>query len=181
MSAFATQLAVGKAGESAIARWLMRKGWSVMPVYEKTDSEYKGPQLYSANCSLIAPDLFIFRSESALWIEAKHKSGFTYHRNTGTWVHGIDIRHYEHYLAVQKLSRWAVWLLFLTKGQATKGTDEAGPRGLFGERLDTLADNEHHRHWAHGSGGMVYWAVPPLRAIANLEDVLGVAECLEDY
>lgn len=181
MSAFASQLVEGQAGESAIARWLMRKGWSVMPVYEKTDSKYKGPQLYSAKCSLIAPDLFVFRGEAALWIEAKHKSGFTYHRNTGTWVHGIDLNYYEHYLAVQELSRWAVWLLFLTKGQATKGTSEAGPRGLFGERLSTLADNEHHRHFAYGRGGMVYWAVPPLRKMATLEDVMEENKSLQEW
>ncbi len=57
------------------------------------------------------------------------------------------------------------------EGQA-KDSPPGCPTGLFGNSLQYLRDNEHHRHPSGGRGGMVYWQDTTLRKIAELSDVL---------
>lgn len=84
VATFATQLERGKIGESLIAEWLKRKGYHILPVYEKEISEGKGPQIFTAEGrGLVAPDLLAFKSDKMQWVEAKHKSVFSWHRITG--------------------------------------------------------------------------------------------------
>lgn len=176
MNNFERQLKFGKAGESLIANWLKRKGYSVLPVYEKEISEGKGPQVFTASGNFIAPDLLVFGSENdkVWWIEAKHKNAFTWHRITERWVTGIDLRHYQNYLRVQELSPWPVWLFFLQRDGRAKDTPpgKISPTGLYGNSLNYLEDHENHRHDNWGRSGMVYWANSTLKKIATLEQVI---------
>ena len=169
---FSASLDYGKAGESAIGNWLRRRGWAVLPVYEKIISEGKGPQLYMPNKALIAPDLFAFGRGKACWIEAKHKTAFSWHRLTGRWVTGIDLRHYADYCDVDDCTPWPVWLLFLHEGGRAKDSPADSPKGLFGETLTMLRAHENHRHENWGASGMVYWARDALRQLATLDEVL---------
>ena len=172
---FSASLQFGKIGEGRIATWLRARGCSVLPVYEKEIHEGKGPTLFSVEGQLIAPDLLAFRTghkQDVKWIEAKTKSAFTWHRNTGCWTTGIDVRHYGDYLKVAGLSPWPVWLLFLhLQGQA-KDSPQGSPVGLFGNELTYLSQHEHHRSDRWGCRGMVYWAHGSLRRLATLGDVL---------
>ncbi len=177
---FGETLRIGKIGESVIATWLRGRGWTVLPVYEKEEQEYKGPQLFTARAGeLVAPDILTYRLSAGgmdiRWIEAKHKSGFSWHRRSNRWVTGIDLHHYAQYMQVYKDSTWPVWLLFLQRGGRTKDqpAELTQPRGLFGERIGTLAGTENHRDTRWGRHGMVYWALQSLRLLARLED-LGV-------
>jgi hypothetical protein len=174
---FHESLVMGQAGESAIAGWLKRKGFAVMPVYEKELETGKGPQLFMANGELIAPDLFVFHPDNkkVLWIEAKHKSAFTWHKITGRWTTGIDLRHYQDYCRVADISPWPVWLLFLQRGGQAKDSPPDSPAGLFGNTLAYLRKHENHRHANWGPSGMVYWAKESLRELASLEDVMQLA------
>jgi len=176
MTTFEQKLAFGKAGESLIANWLKRRGYSVLPVYEKEIGAGKGPQVFTANGDFIAPDLLIFGKDSVKvwWIEAKHKSAFTWHRITSRWVTGIDLKHYQNYLTVQELSPWPVWLLFLQRDGQAKDTPPGmiSPTGLYGRSLVYLRRHENHRHGNWGRGGMVYWADSVLIKIADLCQVL---------
>lgn len=172
-----TSYRYGLAAESAIARWLMRQhGYSVLPVYEKVVAEGKGPQLFTPGGEYIAPDLFAFKQQDGrpvvMWIEAKHKTAFTWHRITGRWVTGIDLKHYEHYCMVDDLMPWPVWLLFLHEGGQAKDSPADSPSGLFGRRLNELRQCENHRHSNYGRSGMVYWAVESLHKMAMLEELL---------
>lgn len=169
----------GEIGESLIARWLRWKGWQVLPVYEKEIDNGKGPRLFlNTFKQLIAPDLFIFKSDgkhTALWIEAKHKSVFSHHRITDRWVTGIDLRHYKDYIKVNKLSPWPIWLFFLhQKDRCDKRPNEPWPcpTGLYGQTIDFLVNNENHRHQNWGNSGMVYWAETTLKKLASLDEVL---------
>jgi hypothetical protein len=162
---------MGQAGESAIAKWLRGKGYSVMPVYEKLIDNRKGPQIFTPTGSIVAPDLFTFRGAEARWIEAKHKSAFTLHKITGQWTTGIDLRLYEEYQRIDAETSWPVWLLFLQEEGQAKYSPKGCPTGLFGGKLSYLVKNEHHRHMNHGTSGMVYWAHETLRLIAPLSDV----------
>jgi len=154
---FEQKLEQGKAGESVIAKWLIARGNSVMPVYEKIIDEGKGPQLFMANKQLVAPDLLVISNGKVVMIEAKHKTAFTWHRNSMTFTTGIDIRHYRHYIQVAYHTKLPVWIMFLHEyGQAKNSPPSPG--GLFGNTIHKLMQNEHHRSDKYGTSGMVYWA-----------------------
>lgn len=162
----------GIAGESLISKWLRHKGFGVLPVYEKTINTGKGPQLYLPKDTLIAPDLFAFKGQGRVgWIEAKHKTAFTWHRISRSWVTGIDLRHYKDYCRVDDETPWPVWLLFLHEGGAAKDSPPNSPAGLFGNSLGYLRNNEHHRHENWGKSGMVYWSIKALRLLASSEEL----------
>ena len=176
MSTFAQTLAYGRAGESAIALWLRGRGNSVLPIYEKIINEGKGPQIYLPEGALVAPDLLTFRGESVVWIEAKHKTAFSWHRLTQRWVTGIDLRHYVDYQVVDLDSPWRVWLLFLHDGGQANDSPANSPSGLFGNDLATLLRCENHRSERWGKYGMVYWAIGSLRKLAEYDEVCPVAK-----
>ena len=161
----------GLAGESVIARWLRNRGNTVLPVYEKIIDEGKGPQLYLPGDAVIAPDLLTFNGERALWVEAKHKTAFTWHRITGRWVTGIDLRHYDDYLRVNRETPWPVWLLFLHDGGQAKDSPPDSPSGLFGNSLGYLSEHENHRHANWGKSGMVYWALESLQLLCPVQEL----------
>lgn len=168
---FEKAFAFGKTGESAIAEFMKKRGFHVLPVYERTDKEYKGPAVYMADgTSLVAPDMLVF-GKKTLWIEAKHKSSFTWHRLTEQWVTGIDAYHWAQYFLVAKNSEWPVWLLFLHRDGKAKDTPEGmkSPMGLFGGELSKLSEKIHHTHKNWGKHGMVYWAWEDLKLISELE------------
>jgi len=169
---FEQQLAIGKVAESAIANWLKRMGYSILPVYEKALGEFKGPQLFTPNQSLVAPDMFVFRGKASLWVEAKHKDAFTWHRITQRWVTGIDLRHYIDYCEVDDRSPFPVWLMFLHRGGQAKDSPANSPTGLFAGALKHLRMHENHRHSGWGNSGMVYWSVDTLQKIATLDEVM---------
>jgi len=77
---FDKNLDFGQAGEGKIAQWLIKKGFSVLPVYEKILDTGKGPMLFMVEENVVAPDLLAFNEERVLWIEAKHKTAFAWNR-----------------------------------------------------------------------------------------------------
>jgi hypothetical protein len=179
---FSKNLPFGKQGESEIALWVRYRGSHVLPVYEKELNEGKGPQLFLSSGELIAPDMLVFNSNNlkACWIEAKHKSVFSWHRITEKWVTGIDIRHYNNYLELLELSPWPIWLLFLHKEDRCeiRGEPYPCPVGLFGNTLEYLKNNVNHRHTNWGKSGMVYWAYSSLKLLATLGEVQEAVKAL---
>lgn len=171
LNSFEKKLQSGRVGESRIARWLIKKGYSILPVYEIEIQTGKGPRLFTAKKNIIAPDMIVFRSDRTLWIEAKHKSAFSWHRISSRWVTGIDLRHYLDYCEIEDQSNFRVWLMFLHEGGQAKDSPANSPSGLFGRGLAFLRKNENHRSGNWGSGGMVYWAENKLNKLAKLEDV----------
>ena len=170
-SMFKQSLEFGRAGESVIAQWLIGRGCSVLPAYEKLIEENKGPQLFTPNGSRIVPDLFVFGNGCVTWVEAKHKTAFTWHRKTSQFVTGIDVRHYQEYCQVDDETGWPVWLLFLHRGGTAKDSPPS-PSGLYGNSLEMLRLCENHRHKNWGRSGMVYWAIKSLKKLDSLENVL---------
>ena len=170
---FTEQLANGKVAESAITKWLIKRGHCVMPVYEISENQYKGPQLFTGGGGLIAPDILAIKNGTVLWIESKHKSAFSWYRVKQCFETGIDIRHYNDYLQIAESTLFPVWLLFLHRGESAKDSPPS-PSGLFGNDIAKLRDNESHRSDKWGPSGMVYWTTTdyggPLKKIAPLED-----------
>ena len=175
MGDFKTKLAMGKLAESQIATWLRHRGNCVLPVYEVEMGAGKGPQVFLPDSELIAPDLFVFSFDDgtkAQWIEAKHKTVFSWHRKTQRWVTGIDLHHYADYLLIDEKTPWDVFLLFLHAEYSTPARNEPWPcpTGLFGKKLSRLKDCENHRSDLWGKKGMVYWAWESLIKLANIDE-----------
>lgn len=181
---FAQSLAVGQLGESLIAQWLRAKGWHVLPAYEKEIDNGKGPRLFLATGSeaseLITPDLFIMKAGQFLWVEAKHKTTFTWYGKGGYWTTGVDRRHFADYVRVQGETAVDVWLLFLHRECITRpddvrkwGAPPECPTGLFGRNINFLNSHQSHESPDWGPSGMIYWRpFDHLLKIAELNDVL---------
>jgi hypothetical protein len=162
-----------------------------MPAYEIEKSTGKGPQLFSGGGDFVSPDMLVFSHSGICWVEAKHKTRFTWHRVTGQWTTGIDLRHYGEYLEVEKKTRLPVWLMFYHREPTPSASDLRDgcppecPTGLFGGKLLDLVVAENHRspHYdpvrtgitGHGRSGMVYWTPSALRLLATKEEVLAAA------
>lgn len=178
---FIQNFARGRVAETAIARWLTQRGSFVLPVYEIGEDANKGPQLFGYLEEFIAPDMLVL--PKPIFIEAKNKSTFTWHRKTGQWTTGIDRRNYLEYLKVQEKSHIPVWLLFLhTQSQPSEldrkwNCPDICPVGLFGESLGHLKHCINHEseprilNSGWGRSGMVYWAHKSLRLLAQIEDI----------
>jgi hypothetical protein len=173
MGDFADKLTFGQLGESAISRWLQSRGHSIFPAYEKQIGSGKGPQLFTSTGDLVLPDLLAFRDGNIRWFEAKHKTCFTWHRITGRWTTGIDIRHYTEYQQVATVTSLPVWLLFWhpraipSDDDIKHGCPAQCPTGLFGNDIAVLVGCESHRSTKWGRSGMVYWAEHSLRRLAD--------------
>lgn len=173
MGKFEDCLIIGTAGESAIAKWMRKRGDYVLPVYEKIIDNGKGPRLYTPSGELIAPDILAMTSKGITWIEAKHKSGFTWYRAKSVWETGIDLKHYFDYIKIAKSLPYPVFLLFLQAGEATKDCPhDKSPAGLYGGEILSLSKKESHRSDRHGSTGMVYWEISALKKYAEYSDVI---------
>jgi len=167
MPSFKQSLEIGKTGESEIAKWLINRGSSILPVYEIAENQFKGPAVYSAdNLSIIAPDMLIFKEGKATFIEAKHKEAFSWHRISQKWVTGIDLHHYLQYQKIEETLKVPVWIMFLHRGGKAKDSEKS-PAGLFGNSLEFLAKNENHRHENWGKSGMVYWNIDSLKKLSD--------------
>lgn len=191
---FERKLETGKVAEGLIAAWLQSRGNAILPAYEIEKSVGKGPQLFSARGEFVAPDMLSFTANGIHWVEAKHKTHFTWHRNTRRWTTGIDLRHYGEYLQVEKQTQLPVWLMFYHSESRPSDEDRKYgcqlecPTGLFGGKLFDLvvAVNHQSPHFdpsrvgmvGHGRSGMVYWAVDSLRHFATCEEVLSAQASL---
>lgn len=168
---FEEKLRIGKTGEDLVLSWLIRRGWHVLPVYEISNNPGKGPRVFNSAGGIIAPDSIIFRGGDIMWVEVKYKTGFSFHRNSGNYVTGIDIRHYTHYLEISEKSTYKLWIMFLHKGLAAKDSDDTEP-GLFGQEITKLRLCENHRSENWGNSGMVYWAKQSLLKIATYDQII---------
>jgi len=176
---FQKQLAFGQQAETAIAKWVMRRGSLVLPIYDIEYDTGKGPRLFDRDGEYIAPDLLVInKHKQVLWIEAKHKTVFTWHRisKPPCWTTGIDRNHYQGYLRIQNRIDWPVWLLFLHRSSQpdardlTHGCPESCPVGLFGDTLERLAKCVNHESPKWGRYGMVYWSAASLKELGPLSE-----------
>lgn len=181
---FKENLEFGRVAEGLIAKWLISRGSMVMPAYEIEKACGKGPQLFTECGDFVAPDMIVFSSNGICWIEAKHKTVFSWDRKTRMWITGIDLRHYADYIRVMQKTKLPVWLLFYhgcsrpdPKDLRFDGCPKECPTGLYGGELIFLMGYEHHRCLpkdttrkgmvGHGKSGMVYWAHKDLKYIAS--------------
>ena len=178
---------VGLAGESLIAKWLMVSGWQILPIYEKIIGDYKGPTLYTIGKRIIAPDLLCFNSKRGVirWIEAKHKTAFSWYRKSRVWTTGIDSYLFDEYLEIRESIGLPLFLMFLHKGGHAKDSPETSPAGLFGGEILELRNCVNHCYGEdmpnnYGRGGMTYWDKDSLIRYTSYENVISCARKVAD-
>lgn len=163
---FEKKLAIGKVAESKIASWLISRGCSVLPAYEVIESKFGGPKLFCGDRSLVTPDMLVFSCNGIHWIEAKHKTAFSWHRKTERFVTGVDLHHWDHYKEVAKRTSLDCFLFFNHTGGQAKDSPPS-PAGLFYGEINHLNENINHTHDNWGRGGMIYWAMDTLTRIGD--------------
>ncbi len=165
---FSDTLKQGQLGESLIALWLRRQGWHILPAYEKQIDNGKGPRLFmavdAAFDQLITPDLFCIKGREFRWLEAKHKTRFSWYGKGKYFVTGVDLRHFEHYCHVRDEVGLPVYLMFLHTDNRTWpadverwGAPDWCDTGLWGGDIDNLRTEYSHKSQDYGPTGMIYW------------------------
>lgn len=172
---FAHSLEQGLIGESEIAQWLIRRGATILPAYEIQIERGKGPRIFQATGQLVAPDMLVV-GKRIVWVEAKTKSGWSWHANSQKWQDGIDLNHWRDYQKVDATLPWPVWVLFLhrTQEEATPSREEyrAPPYetppepGIYGSTVRYLSQANGRESDVYGPHGMIYW---------NRDDLLQLA------
>lgn len=170
---FNQQRTIGNLAENKIAQWLIKRGNYVLPIYDTEMESGKGAKLLGIETQLALPDMLAIKNQHIYFVEAKHKTVFSWHRISQKWVTGIDLRHYEHYQQVAKIVPYPIWLLFLHREAYSNKRDEPYPcpTGLFGNALSVLTNCENHRHANWGKTGMVYWSHESLKLLAGLKEL----------
>ena len=166
MSKFTESLQIGHVAETKIAKWLISKGHKVLPAYQIVDNKDGGPKFFCKEGNFVTPDMLVFCGNGMVWIEAKHKTAFTWHRKTQRFVTGIDIHHWNDYIKVKELSGLPCWLLFNHIGGVAKDSPPS-PSGLFTGEIDYVKQNINHTHDNWGRHGMVYWSMETLKKISE--------------
>lgn len=175
---FQQQLQRGLLAEHHIARWLQtQRGYHILPIYNKQDDNRKGPRFYTASGEqLIAPDILAMRGSTLVWVEAKSKTTFTWHRVSQQWQTGIDYYNYTHYCKVADTVPHAMYVFFLHtetyEPVACSGAPTTSPTGLYVQSFDVLRSCVHHIYPQSGRNRMVYWSIESLKKVAQLSEVV---------
>jgi hypothetical protein len=175
LTPFERSLFIGEKGEELVTLFWLSRISSVMRV------DPNSLRLLTPAGELTQPDMFIF--PELMWIEAKRKKAWTWHRNTRCWTDGIDVHHYHAYCRVQEQTRRPVIVMFLHLSANPDPRDlEAGsepqcPTGLFGVKVDRPIHHDSCKDEPNGSkSGMVYWESARLTQFATLDELTALIE-----
>ncbi len=128
----------------------------MIPSYDYSGDDDHPPRMEGQAAAYILPDLDICRKGDRRWAEVKTKAAPSLGRISGELEHGIPLRHFEHYQAVQRESGDPVWLFIY---------EERSRRLLFA-RLDELGAGRISRSSSMSRGGMVYWLCRQFRELS---------------
>lgn len=176
---FKDSLYFGKIGEDQISMIFRERGWGVIPVYEKTMDDGKGPRVFlkKGEESLIAPDMQVFKDKWVLWVEVKRKSSFSWSTRDLVWRTGIDKRHFDDYIEVNQKTPWKVHLFFIHDSEYCSNAPRGkkSPTGIFYNSIDYLKDNisfasKSPKTLDYGKTGMVYWDVSNLKRLSPIKE-----------
>lgn len=104
----------GRAGERRVMDALMAEGEFIVPSYDFCgDNKNKAPRLFGLKSNFVIPDLDASLDGFRKWVEVKTKASAWPYYKTKVYVHGIDDRHYLHYLEVEKITGCPVFLFIL--------------------------------------------------------------------
>lgn len=176
MGAFETNLAWGEEGEHLIARWLLRRGVAVAPLYRCAVRERGPVLLHEADgheLARVLPDLTCWRRQRCFFAEVKRKKRwvgpFTHRKKRGAET-GFNLNHWRDYRLISGTTGAAVWVFFLH--------EEKGPTGVWAGEVTRL--ETHLREWDGCSEWTGKYIEKPLalfprhvlKRVADLSEVL---------
>lgn len=125
---FEEQLKFGKEFEDKFAKWLIEKGWYVIPKYLYV--KRGAPLLIGKNASYALPDLDCAKSGKRIWVECKRKKRMLYYPATG-----YPESNHNSYKKVQEITNSKIFVVF-------KDDEE-----YYGNYVDELEKCVYKRHW----------------------------------
>lgn len=165
MGDFDKQLARGRSGEKILSKLLQEKGWHVIASYNYTGKdEDKAPKMYCLQQGRVIPDLDTAKDGKRLWVEVKTKYTFAPNPRTKIPQHGIDVRHFNDYKSVEKITGTSIWIAVYEE--------------LSGDVLIAkMSDLERHSSWrengfynSHGKyTEMKYWDRDAMALFVNMK------------
>ena len=135
----------GRNGEQIVAQALKQDGWMIIPSYDYSGEDEHAPRMEGLKLQFILPDLDACKDGQRRWAEVKTKRIPTRGRISGKDEHGIPLRHWTHYQAVERESGCPVWLYIF----------EESSREIIRARLSTLGEGRHSR--SQEMGDMIFW------------------------
>lgn len=162
---FEQRLEFAKQFEKAVAAWLQRRGWLVLPTYDFSGKDDdKAPKLMAQQWSksLIVPDLLACRGETH-WVEVKYKTHAEWTWMTQRYETGLNLRLWDHYREVWRVSGIKIWIVFVHR-------DEAEMRCGDIEYLNKL--RRVYRGDKMSPGGTIFFPWEKLHRLAGLDEVL---------
>jgi len=128
---FEDQLKYGQEFEDECARFLIKKGYFVIPKY--LFAADGAPTLIGESHSYSLPDIDASINGKRIWVECKRKKRMLHHPATG-----FPVRHYEHYKKIQEITGAQVFVLF---------QDETSEPIYYGNWLNKLEDHIYKTNW----------------------------------
>lgn len=154
----------GRELEREIARQMLERGYSVMRCYDlDVDGKHKAPMLEGPYKGLRLPDLQVSVLGKTDWRECKRKGKADYTRITGEFEHGIGLRCYRDYVAVQEISGLSVYLMV---GERNTGE-------ILFQSLEKLGPPRVYEDDKMDPGGMAFWPRDLFDKWGNYDDTPG--------
>ena len=140
---------IGFQVETVVRKWLSEHDYMVLSASQIEDGG--APMLRGKEEKIILPDNLTWKNGVAKWVEVKTKSFATLHHNPPhRWEHGISLRLWYHYMAIQEKTQIPVYialvqldkkLLLLSKltslgRRARIGIDNHGKDMIYFNQLD---------------------------------------------
>lgn len=163
---FEAQLERARLHEIRVAELAREHRYYVVPSYDYSGKgDDKAPKMAApaGEQDLVLPDLQCFRSGEFRWLEVKFKTRASWRERGGYLTTGMNLRLYEDYIRVERVSGGKVFVLFLHEKE----------REARGDALARLQEYESHRYSGPkmGRGGMVFWPYEKLPSWGTLEQI----------
>lgn len=156
---FRANLALGRQWETAVASWLLSRGWRLMPDYAG-DNTAGAPKLRGGKEGTVLPDILGAERGAMKYVEVKYRSRSVDFHLIGQRVTGkIEERLWNEYLRIEQDTGIPVWLVFVQRAE----------RELVGAPLKHIA-RFSHRGVGDGAG-FLYIEYECLDRLASFADI----------
>ena len=102
---------MGRLGEIVASREFKRDGFGVIASFKFSgESDDEAPAIDIEDRREIVPDLDLCKQGQRFWVEVKTYAEPAWNRRYGCRVHGILVRHFDNYVAVEERTGSSVFL-----------------------------------------------------------------------
>lgn len=151
---FQKQLEYGKEFEDEFARYLMNKGWFVVPKYLYV--EEGAPSMFGKYTNYVLPDLDCSKDGERIWVECKRKEKMKKHDATG-----FSQRLHMNYKRVQEITGDKVFVVF--RDDLTNET--------YGNWLSELENYVYRDSWNIAGDTIITFKYPEAFKVLNMASI----------